>query len=511
MVRFSEEVYSALKDIAEKDQEDVLWFKTYLAGEWVGHDKTKEVSNVYSPIDESIIAKVPKISYELVDEALNKIYRSGRWTARNLPGHKRLQVFQKAAELLREYKSVLTEILVLNAGKTLATAESEVKASIDRFERADMDLRKLLGDYVPGDWSDETLETEGIVRREPVGVVLIITPFNYPLFDAVNKIVYSFIVGNPFILKPASADPLPAIVLAKILERAGMPKDSFAVATIPGRDMDKILPDKRIAAISLTGSTETGEHVLRVAGIKQYVMELGGGDPAVVLSDADLSWSAQRIARGIYSYSGQRCDAIKLILVEEQVYDKLKELIVQELKKVRVGDPRNKNVDMGPLIDSSSVDLMMDAIKDAVSKGGRVLVGGNRLGPTYIEPTLIEIDKSSVKDLVLYQKEIFAPIALLVKVSSIDEAIDLSNGRRYGLDASIFGKDINKIRKLIRHLEVGAIYINDYPRHGIGYYPFGGRKDSGIGREGIGYSLEYVTAYKSIVYNYKGAGVWEYL
>jgi glyceraldehyde-3-phosphate dehydrogenase [NAD(P)+] len=511
MVRFSEELYSALKDIVERDQEGVLWFKTYLAGEWVGPERTKEVSNVYSPIDETIIAKVPKIPYELASETLDKLYKNGRWSARNLPGHKRLQIFQKAAELLREYKDILKEILILNAGKTISGAEGEIKASIDRFERADMDLRKLLGDYIPGDWSDETVETEGIVRREPIGVVLIITPFNYPLFDAVNKIVYSFIVGNPFILKPASADPLPAIVLAKILEKAGMPKDSFAVATIPGRDMDKLLPDKRIAAISLTGSTETGEHVLKVAGIKQYIMELGGGDPAIVLSDADLAWAAQRIARGIFSYSGQRCDAIKLILVEEQVYDKLKELLVQELKKVRVGDPRREDVDMGPLIDSSSVDLMIEAIKDAVSKGGKVLVGGNRLGSTYVEPTLIEIDKSKVRDLVLYQKEIFAPVALLVKVSNVDEAIELSNGRRYGLDAAIFGKDINKIRKLIRHLEVGAVYINDYPRHGIGYYPFGGRKDSGIGREGIGYSLEYVTAYKSIVYNYKGAGVWEYL
>ncbi|MEM0260278.1 MAG: NADP-dependent glyceraldehyde-3-phosphate dehydrogenase [Sulfolobales archaeon] len=494
--------------MVEVEPSEIPRFKTYLAGEWVD---SKEYSNVYSPIDESIIARISKLSPEMIESVIDKIYRSGRWSARNLPGYKRLEVFKKAADMLREYQDQLVEVLVLNAGKTIPAAKGEVKASIDRFERADMDLKRVFGDYIPGDWSDETTETEGIIRREPIGVVLIITPFNYPLFDAVNKIVYSFIVGNAFILKPASADPLPAIILARILEKAGMPRDSFAILTVSGRDMNRILSDKRISGISLTGSTETGEKVLKEAGIKQYIMELGGGDPAIVLSDADVKWAAQRIARGIFSYSGQRCDAIKLILAEEEIYEDLKKLLIEELRRVRVGDPRDPNVDMGPLIDSSSADTMIKAIEDAVSKGARILVGGRRLGRTYVEPTLIEADKSVIRDLELYKNEIFAPIALITKISNIDEAIELSNGRRYGLDAAIFGRDINKIRKLIRFLEVGAIYINDYPRHGIGYYPFGGRKDSGIGREGVGYSLEYVTAYKSIVYNYKGAGVWEYL
>jgi len=251
--------------------------------------------------------------------------------------------------------------------------------------------------------------------------------------------------------------------------------------------------------------------ILRSAGIKQFVMELGGGDTAVVLGDADLEWSAQRIARGIYSYSGQRCDAIKLVLAEEPVYEKIKRLLVDELRKVRIGDPRDPSVDMGPLIDVEAVDNMIKAIEDALSKGGKILTGGKRLDNTYIEPTLIEAPKERLEEIEAYKKEIFAPIAIITSVKSVEEAAEISNKRPYGLDAAIFGKDINKIRYLIRHLEVGAIYINDYPRHGIGYYPFGGRKNSGIGREGIGYSIEYTTAYKTIVYNYKGKGIWEYL
>jgi len=167
---------------------------------------------------------------------------------------------------------------------------------------------------------------------------------------------------------------------------------------------------------------------------------------------------------------------------------------------------------MGPLIDPSAVDAMMNAIDDALKNGGRILYGGKRLGATYVEPTLIEhLDHEKIKNLVLYREEVFAPVALITKFKDLDEAVELANGRRYGLDASIFGHDIEKIRKLIRYLEFGAIYVNDMPRHGVGYYPFGGRKDSGIGREGIGYSIEYVTAYKTIIYNYRKAGIWRYL
>lgn len=229
------------------------------------------------------------------------------------------------------------------------------------------------------------------------------------------------------------------------------------------------------------------------------------------MRDADIASTAQKIVTGITSYSGQRCDSIKFIFAESEIYEKLKSALIEELKKIKVGDPRDPNVNMGPIIDSKTVDEFEFSLKDVVEKGGVILYGGKRLGPTYIEPTLVEADKSKVKDLYLYKKEVFLSIAVLVKVNDISEAISLSNERRYGLDAAIFGSDINEIRRAIRFLEVGAVYINDFPRHGIGYFPFGGRKDSGIGREGIGYTIEDVTTYKTIVYNYRGKGIWEYL
>ena len=498
----------AFKDIVDTvDGKPV--FKPFLQGEW---RKGERIRWVKSPIDGSTLAGVYTPDWSQIDPALELIHREGRRRVRNIPGEKRLEIISRIADLMERHRDEIAEALILNAGKPIKAAYGEVDASIDRLRRAPLDLKKLHGDYIPGDWDAHTLESEGLVRREPYGVVLSIIPFNYPLFDTVNKFTYSFLPGNAFIVKPPSADPIPIFYFIKLALEAGVPPSSIALAPIPGRESSRLVGDRRIHVISLTGSTETGLKVIRDAGIKQFIMELGGGDPAIVLDDADLDLAASKIAVGITSYSGQRCDSIKLILAEEPVYDELKEKLVSELSKVRVGDPRDPDVGMGPLIDESTADEVVEAAREAEEAGGRILYGGRKLGPNYILPTLVEVvDKDALRRLRVFKDEIFASIAVITPVSSVDEAIELANERRYGLDAAIFGRDINKIRKLIRLLEVGAIYINEYPRHGIGYYPFGGRKDSGIGMEGIGYSIEYVTARKTIVYNYKGKGIWEYM
>jgi len=499
---------SRVFDDISQERDGIPHYKTFIAGEWVDSGKYIDVK---SPIDLSVIARVSKLDWQYVDSVLTKVYNYGRWSVRDMPGDKRIEVLERAVQKLEELKEDFVRALQINAGKTRSQAHGEVMATIDRFRAAHLDVRKIFGEYMPGDWNSTTVETEAVVRREPVGVVLAIIPFNYPLFDTASKVVYSFVAGNAIVIKPPSADPLPVLLLARVLEISGFPRDSLAVVTIPGAESDRLVADERIGVISFTGSSETGKKVIEKAGIKQFVMELGGGDPAIVLADADLSLAAERVAAGIYSYSGQRCDAIKLVLAEEAIYEDFKALLVRELSKVKVGDPRDSATVMGPLIDPSAADVMMEAVKDAVERGGLIVFGGRRLGPTYVEPTLIEFrDKGALRQCTLYQREVFAPVALMTSFSDIDEAIELANGRKYGLDAAIFGEHHAKIRKLTRYLEVGAIYVNDMPRHGVGYYPYGGRKSSGVGREGIGYSIEYVTAYKTIVYNYRGRGVWRY-
>lgn len=490
-------------------RDGIIYFKTFLAGEWVDSGSYIDVK---TPIDLSMIARVSRINWELADKALSMLHLKGRWSARDLPGWKRVEILSSAAKTLEEYKEDFIKALMINAGKTRAQAQGEVLASIDRLRAAHLDARKIFGEYMPGDWDQSTIETEAVVRREPVGIVLAVIPFNYPLFDTVSKVTYSFIAGNAVAIKPPSADPLPILLFARVLEASGFPRDALAVLTVPGSESDRIIGDERIGVISFTGSSETGRKVIEKAGIKQLVMELGGGDPAIVLGDADIDFSAERVATGIYSYSGQRCDAIKLILVKNEVYESFAKKLVNELAKVRVGDPRDPSTTMGPLIEPGVVDEALNAVKDAVEKGGVILYGGRRLGTTYMEPTLIEFkNHESLKQSILYRREVFAPVALITGFDNVDEAISLVNERRYGLDAAIFGRNMDEIRKLVRFLEVGAIYVNDMPRHGVGYYPYGGRKDSGIGREGVGYSIEYTTSYKTIIYNYKGKGVWKYV
>jgi len=500
---FNSEIFKYIYE--EKD--GIPYFKTYLVGEWRSFE---DFIDIRSPIDMSVYAKVTKLNEEAINNVLEITYNKGRWVIRDTPGEKRLRIFNKVADLLDENREDFVNVLIIGNGKTRAAANGEVNACIERLRRADLDVRRMYGEYVPGDWSTESLESEAIIRREPYGLVLAITPFNYPLFDAVNKLVYSCVAGNAILIKPSLSTPLPALMLARLLELAGFPKEAFSILPLSGKEIEKYLNDRRISVISLTGSSETGEKVIQKSGIKSFIMELGGGDPAIVLNDADPSYSASRIAIGITSYSGQRCDSIKLILAESAIYEALKNNLIEELKKVKVGDPRDPTTNMGPLISEETAIELIKGVEDAVSKGGKILYGGER-DRNYIKPTLIEADSKRVKEMYLYNKEVFASVALLVKVNNLEEAIDLSNGRRYGLDAAIFGNDINKIRKLIRYLEVGTIYINDYPRHGIGYFPFGGRKDSGIGREGIGYATEYVMTYKTVVYSYKGKGIWEYL
>lgn len=494
--------------IVEKKEGSVAYLRSYLAGEWWSGTEWLEVR---SPIDASLLARVPRVGRTESEAMLARLYEKGRWEFRDIPGGRRLEIFHGVADRLANLQPDFVSALMLNAGKTKQQATSEVKASVERLRHSDLDTREILGDYVPGDWSEETTETEAVVRREPVGVVLAVVPFNYPLLDAVSKLVYSAIAGNAVAIKPATSTPLPALMLAKVLELAGLPKHCFAVFTMPGADVGALAADRRIAAISLTGSSKTGLEILHSAGLKQFVLELGGGDPAIVLEDAEVQLAAERIASGIVGFAGQRCDAIKLVLAEKKVYSALKEQLAARLGRIKVGDPRQEGVEMGPLIDAETARQFEQGINDAVRLGGRLVVGDGKADRNYVRPALVEMPRQTLTETTLYRNEIFAPVALLTQVESGEDALRFANGRQYGLDAAIFGTDMNKVRRLARLLEVGAVYINDTPKHGIGYFPFGGRKDSGIGREGIGYTIDHVTAMKSIIYNYKGKGIWEYL
>ncbi|MFW9930403.1 MAG: aldehyde dehydrogenase family protein [Candidatus Thorarchaeota archaeon] len=481
--------------------------KNYLAGNWV---KGSTQDDLHSPIDGSLFVHVSKLSSEQMNQTVNEVFEKGRSSIRNFPGKERMKTFLKAATLLRENKEDFIDVLVRGGGKPYGNAEGEVIATIERLEKTAMEFGFVIGDYIPGDWNEETMDSEAIVKREPYGILFAISSFNYPLFISMTKTIPALLLGNATILKPASAVPVSAIMMTRLLEIAGLPKESLATILISGKETTKYLSDIRVQAISFTGSTEVGQTILRNAGIKQFHLELGGKDPAIVLNDADVNKTVEKLIKGLLSNSGQRCDAIRLIIVEKEIYSEVKAALKNKYLSIKPENPlTNKKTIMGPLIDTNAAESIENAYNDAISKGARPLVEFKR-NKNYVWPMILETDPESITNLDAYKNDVFGPLSLLVKVDSEEEAVKIANGTPFGLDACVFGTDSVRMRKLSRNLEVGAVFLNEHPRHGIGYYPFGGMKDSGIGREGIGYSIDQLTTTKTIITNFKGRGVWKF-
>ena len=348
--------------------------------------------------------------------------------------------------------------------------------------------------------------TSADVLREPLGVVLsAIAPFNYPLYITATKVIPALLAGNSVVVKTSSKDPLSFLLFSTgALELAGIPNGTLNVITGPGVIGEYMAGNGKISMLTFTGSTEIGKKLSQVAGLKRLHMELGGKGSAIVLSDADLDLAAAETVKGALSYSGQRCDAISRVLVDQKIAEVFVSKVLKETEAYKLGNPRDPSVKIGPLIDQSAAEAVHNLVIDAVEKGAKLLTGGRREG-NYYYPTVLDHVPFDAK---IAWEETFGPVIPVMRVKDVDEAIELVNKSKYGLDSCVFTNDINLARKVAKRLEEGEITVNAAPRHGVGYYPFGGNKDSGIGREGIGYSIEEMTRLKTIVYNWRPARVW---
>jgi glyceraldehyde-3-phosphate dehydrogenase [NAD(P)+] len=478
----------------------ILDFKMFLEGNWVGLPQRIEVR---SPIDDGLVATVPSASEGEAKRAVDSTY-ANRNLIRTIPAVKKIEIFQQARELLLQNIDSFVTILTLEAGKPVSNAQGEVKSTAERLKLTPDEYGKIRGDHIPGDWSEETVGTSADVLREPLGVVLAISPFNYPLYITATKVIPALLAGNSVVVKTSSKDPLSFLMFARILEVAGIPAGTLNVITGRGPIGEYLAAHDKISMLTFTGSTEVGKTLARVAGLKRLHMELGGKGCAIVLQDADLDLACAETVKGSLSYSGQRCDAISRVLVEREVADTFVKKVLREVEKYKVGDPRDPTVNLGPLIDHNAVERVHGLVTEAMSKGAKLLTGGKHEA-NYYHPTVL--DHVPFEARVLWD-ETFGPVIPIARVKDVDEAIDLANKSRYGLDSCVFTNDINLARKVAKRLEEGEVTINAAPRHGVGYYPFGGNKDSGIGREGIGYSIEEMTRLKTIVYNWRPAKVW---
>lgn len=487
------------------DEEDGLRrFRLFIGGKWV-KPRNGRYFSVKSPSTRRVLAEA---SLGSRDEALEAISEadSSRSRIRNLAAIDRIEILEAASRLLAKYEDYLVSILVSEAGKPLAYARAEVNAAMERMRLTLEEARKIYGEYIPGDWVNDTKNKFAIVLREPVGIVAAITPFNYPLFSPVAKIAPAIASGNCVVHKPASDTPVTALLLARVLQAAGLPDGVLNVVTGSGGEVgDVFVSDQRVRAVSFTGSTEVGSKIPAKAGLKKLHLELGGKAAAIVLKDADLDLAAEKITLGVVKNSGQRCDAISRALVVKEVADELVGRLEERFRSIRFGYPWEEGVQVGPLINERALNNVAGLVEDAVSKNAVLLVGGRNHGLIY-EPTLLDHVPLEAR---IAWEETFGPVLPVIRVSEEREAVEIANKSNLGLDSAVFTSSLYSMWRVAKTLQVGTVSVNDAPAHGVGNFPFGGVKDSGMGREGLGYSIDELTVIKTISVNIAPSGLWK--
>lgn len=477
-------------------------FKLFIGGNWSLASRGG-IMEIDSPIDDTVFARVQASDETDVEMAVDAAYKARR-AIRDIPAIDRIEILNRAGRIVEENMDDFVSTLMLESGKPLNAALGELRSSLNRIRMTMEEARSIFGEYVPGDWSEDTMAKFALVIHEPVGVIACISPFNNPLFSVVAKVVPAIVSGNTVVVKPASDDPLVAILLGRVLQEAGVPAGVVNVITGPGKVVgDALVNHKLVAMVTMTGSTEVGKHIAKLVGMKKMHLELGGKGSAIVTADADLSLAAKKVLEGSLKSSGQRCDAISRVFVEEEIADRLMQLLVSELDNWKLGDPRDENYNMGPLINPEAAERIQALVDDAVAKGAALVKGGKH-NKSYFEPTILDFVP---RDATIAVEETFGPVVTVMRVKSIEEAIERTNDSRYGLDSCVFTNNLYTAWRVAKALEEGTVSINDAPAHGVGYFPFGGNKESGLGREGVGYSIDEMTRIKTIQFNLAPAGL----
>jgi glyceraldehyde-3-phosphate dehydrogenase [NAD(P)+] len=463
----------------------------YINGEWVAEDDVIEVTDL---AEGGIFASVSAASPERAESALEAA-QAAKKPMRETTIVQRVEWLEAIAQEIESRKDRFAEAIVREAGKPISSARGEVDSAAERFRRAKEEARQLQGEALEGTTSGHE-GWKAIVTPQPVGTVLCITPYNYPLATTALQLAPAMAAGNSVILKPASKTPVTAAILAECIAEVDLPEGAFNFVPGHGSEIGDLLAgDDRVNAIALTGSSGAGKHVARESSMVNLHMELGGNAPAVVFPDADLDDATADCAKGSFKYAGQRCSAVSRILAHEDVHDELVDKLETEMDNWQTGDLFDEDTALGPLISEAQADWVEELVEDAIEKGADLVRGGERDG-TFFEPTLLA---NVPHDARIVHEEQFGPVAAVTTFEDEDEALHLANDTDLGLDASVFTSDYDRAMKFAEQIEAGAVRINGAPSHGLGDIPFGGVKDSGIGREGLGYSIEEFTETKSII------------
>jgi len=468
--------------------------KMIVAGKLVDRDKKIEV---YYPYDGSVVDTVPVASEEDIEEAMSAAVEGAK-IMKKTPIWKRVEILQKAAELIEERKEELTKTLVKEVGKTLKEASAEVQRTADLFRLSAEEAKRIHGETLPFDALKGSEVKRGYFFREPVGVVVAIVPFNVPLALCAHKVGPAVAAGNAVVVKPTSQTPLNNIILGEVLLDAGMPPEALSVLTGPGSTVGmKIVEDKRARLVSFTGSVATGEMIAKHAGLKKLAFELGSNSALIVSESSNIEKAVQATVEGGFSLAGQVCISVQRVYVHKSIYKDFVDRLVERVKELRVGNPESEETDMGPVIDENNAQRIENWIKEAVEAGAKLAVGGTR-DYTLVQPTvLLETPKNTN----IMNEELFGPAVAVNSFESFDEAIEEANSTRYGLQVGVFTSKISEAFKAIEELEFGGVMINEGSRYRADFMPYGGYKDSGIGREGIRFAIEEMTELKTVVFD----------
>ncbi len=469
--------------------------KMYMAGTWTEGRERKEVRN---PFDGSVVDTVPAATSEEVERALESAARGAR-VMRNVTALRRHEILAETARLLRERSEEFAQVLTREMGKVIAESRGEVARAVETLTLSAEEAKRITGETLPLDAAPGGEGKFGFTVRIPCGVVLAITPFNFPLNLVAHKVGPAIAAGNSVILKPASDTPLSALKLTELLLEAGLPEEGIQCVTGRGGSVgNQLCADSRVRKISFTGSRDVGEGITKMAGLKRVTMELGSNAPLIVMPDADVAKVAAVTAATGYANAGQSCISTQRVLVNRAVYGDYLDAVTPLVAGITTGNPLDESVKMGPLIREREATRVAEWISEAVDGGARVVVGGGKPAGGIHQPTLVADVNPSLR---ISRDEVFGPAVVVTGFDSLHEAIAMANASPYGLSAGIFTGNIGAAMKFIREMESGNLMVNWAPNWRADMMPYGGLKDSGLGKEGPRYAVQEMTETKMIVFH----------
>jgi acyl-CoA reductase-like NAD-dependent aldehyde dehydrogenase len=464
----------------------------YLAGRWVDSPDVLEITN---PADADQPAgatyTATEAQYEEATEAAVRAFEE----TRRLPAYERGRILREVSAGIRDRREELGRLIALEAGKPIRDALTEVDRAVVTFRLGAEEAERMYGELIPLDIMATSKGRVGLTRRFPIGPVAAISPFNFPLNLAAHKLAPAIAAGNSVVLKPPSKDPLTMLTVAEIIDKVGLPEGAVSILPMSRALGDRMVADDRYKVLSFTGSPAVGWRMKERAGKKKVVLELGGNAGVIVDRTADLDWAVKRTLIGAYAYAGQVCISVQRIFVEAEVWDEFMDRLVEGSRSLKVGDPLDPETQVGPMVDAAAAQRTEKWVREAEELGGRVLVGGRAEG-SFFPPTVLVDTPPQAQ---VCSNEAFAPLVVAFPFDGFDDAIRQVNDSFYGLQTGVFTNDLQRSWQAFNELEVGGVIINDIPTYRVDHMPYGGVKDSGLGREGLRWAIEDMTELRIMV------------